>query len=110
MGKLIHFGSPAETPAKPQDKSPEVLSLEAALDPPKFHHPSGIEPIEIIAYETFLRGEVIKLVMSAPQSANELHSLLKAANYLRWEIERVSKGKTSIEDLSTDEDDEDDES
>jgi len=52
-------------------------------------HPSGIEPIEICAYETFYRGNVIKYVMRAPYKGCELQDLKKARQYLDWEINRV---------------------
>lgn len=52
-------------------------------------HPSGIEPIEITKYETFLRGNIIKYVMRAPYKGNELQDLKKARQYLDWEIERI---------------------
>lgn len=52
-------------------------------------HPSGIEAIEIIKHESFLRGNVIKYVLRAPYKGNELTDLLKAEAYLRWEIDRV---------------------
>jgi|688.fasta_scaffold361087_1 hypothetical protein len=54
-------------------------------------HPSGIEPIEICAYETFYRGNVIKYVMRAPYKGTELHDLKKARQYLDWEISRVEE-------------------
>jgi hypothetical protein len=55
-------------------------------------HPSGIEPIDITAYETFLRGNVIKYVMRAPYKGKELEDLQKARQYLDWEIARVESG------------------
>ena len=51
--------------------------------------PSGIEVIELTRHETFLRGNVIKYVMRAPYKGNELQDLLKAQQYLEWEIQRV---------------------
>jgi hypothetical protein len=54
-------------------------------------HPSGIEPIEICAYETFYRGNVIKYVMRAPYKGCELQDLKKARQYLDWEISRVEE-------------------
>lgn len=52
-------------------------------------HPSGIEPIQITAHETFFRGNIIKYVMRAPYKGHELEDLLKAQEYLRLEIEKV---------------------
>lgn len=52
-------------------------------------HPSGIETIEITRHETFLRGNVLKYVLRAPYKGRELEDLLKARQYLDWEIERV---------------------
>ena len=52
-------------------------------------HPSGIECMEVVKYETFLRGNVLKYVWRAPYKGNELQDLLKAREYLDLEIERV---------------------
>lgn len=52
-------------------------------------HPSGIEPIEIAKYETFVRGNIIKYVMRAPYKGDELGDLEKALDYLKMEIARV---------------------
>lgn len=52
-------------------------------------HPSGIQPIQITQYESFLRGNIIKYVMRAPYKNHELEDLLKAQDYLEREIERV---------------------
>lgn len=52
-------------------------------------HPSGVEPIQITKHETFVRGNIIKYVMRAPYKGKELEDLLKAQQYLAWEIERV---------------------
>lgn len=52
-------------------------------------HPSGVEPIQITKYETFLRGNIIKYVMRAPYKGTELQDMKKARQYLDWEIERL---------------------
>jgi hypothetical protein len=57
--------------------------------PKHYYHPSGIEVISITRHESFLRGNVIKYVLRAPYKGDELQDLLKAQQYLRWEIERV---------------------
>ena len=54
-------------------------------------HPSGIEAIEITQYESFLRGNIIKYVLRAPYKGSEYEDLLKAAEYLQWEIERIEE-------------------
>ena len=54
-------------------------------------HPSGIEAIEITQYESFLRGNILKYVLRAPYKGTEYEDLLKAAEYLNWEIERVEE-------------------
>ena len=55
------------------------------------NHPSGIEAIEITQYESFLRGNILKYVLRAPYKGSEYEDLLKAAEYLQWEIERVEE-------------------
>lgn len=52
-------------------------------------HPSGVEAITITRHESFLRGNVLKYVLRAPYKGNELQDMLKAQQYLAWEIERL---------------------
>ena len=52
-------------------------------------HPSGIETIQITRHESFLRGNVLKYVLRAPYKGSEIEDLKKAAQYLRWEIDRA---------------------
>lgn len=59
--------------------------------PQHYMHPSGIEVIQITRHETFLRGNILKYVLRAPYKGSELTDLLKAKQYLEWEIERVMK-------------------
>jgi len=54
-------------------------------------HPSGIEAITITRHESFLRGNVLKYVLRAPYKGTELQDLLKARQYLTWEIERIEQ-------------------
>jgi hypothetical protein len=71
-----------------------VKSQHDPIKHPKHYtsHPSGIEPIEICAYETFYRGNILKYVMRAPYKGSELQDLKKARQYLDWEISRVEEG------------------
>lgn len=62
---------------------------EAVEHPSHYQHPSGVEVIEIIKHESFLRGNIIKYVMRAPYKGAELQDMLKAREYLSWEIERL---------------------
>lgn len=58
------------------------------------NHPSGIECMEVVKHETFLRGNIIKYVWRAPYKGNELQDLRKAREYLDLEIERVLERET----------------
>ena len=78
------------------DHLERMKSVKSQDDPIKHpshytSHPSGIEPIEICAYETFYRGNIIKYVMRAPYKGTELQDLKKARQYLDWEISRVEE-------------------
>lgn len=55
-------------------------------------HPSGIEVMDIVKHETFVRGNIIKYVMRAPYKGTELQDLKKARYYLDLEIERLEDG------------------
>jgi len=59
------------------------------VSPNHYRHPSGIEAIQITKFESFLRGNILKYVLRAPYKGEELQDLLKAQQYLEWEIERV---------------------
>lgn len=69
----------------------EVLekSSEAVTKPAHYDLPGGIQVIDLIRGESFLRGNLLKYVFRAPHKGNELEDLKKAAEYLKWEIERV---------------------
>jgi hypothetical protein len=75
------------------ERTESVKSQHDPIKHPKHYtsHPSGIEPIEICAYETFYRGNVIKYVMRAPYKGTELQDLKKARQYLDLEISRVEE-------------------
>ncbi len=98
------------TPPRPGDRKKVHLAVRERwtgdVDPiehPRGYvsHPSGIEPIQITAHETFLRGNIIKYVMRAPYKENELQDLKKAAQYLQWEIERVERSMETTEYVQT---------
>lgn len=77
----------------------EPIQMKPDPDPvnhPKHYtsHPSGIEPIEICAYETFYRGNILKYVMRAPYKGCELQDLKKAQQYLEWEISRIEEAQS----------------
>jgi hypothetical protein len=63
--------------------------MSNAVSPKHYYHPSGIEAIQITKFETFLRGNILKYILRAPYKGEELSDLLKAQQYLAWEIERV---------------------
>jgi len=51
-------------------------------------HPSGIECIEITKHMNFCLGNVVKYVWRADQKGDPIENLLKAREYLNYEIER----------------------
>jgi len=59
--------------------------------PSHYNLPNGLQVIDLTKNESFLRGNVLKYVFRAPHKGNELEDLLKARQYLNWEIERVEK-------------------
>lgn len=75
----------------------EILDRANVITHPSHYvsHPSGIEPIDITKYETFLRGNIIKYVMRAPYKHNELEDLKKARQYLDWEIDRIERERAA---------------
>jgi len=75
------------------ERMESVKSQHDPIKHPKHYtsHPSGIEPIEICAYETFYRGNILKYIIRAPYKGCELQDLKKARQYLDWEINRVEE-------------------
>ncbi|MEV0443851.1 DUF3310 domain-containing protein [Streptomyces spectabilis] len=58
--------------------------------PPHYtSHPSGIEAIELTRHHDFLTGNVLKYVLRAPYKGSEVQDLKKAAQYLKWAIEKA---------------------
>jgi hypothetical protein len=84
------------------------MSNDLVKNPAHYMHPSGIQVIDIIRWETFLRGNIIKYVMRAPYKGEELQDLHKAKEYLEWEIERIERGyelsRLELESLPADTD------
>lgn len=74
-----------------------ILTADTIKRPPHYAgaHPSGIEPIQITKYESFLRGNILKYVFRAPYKGQELEDLYKARQYLDWEIERLENGESN---------------
>lgn len=70
-----------------------TLDSESLPDPVQspshYALPGGIQVIDLIRGESFLRGNLIKYVFRAPHKGNELQDMKKAAEYLKWEIERL---------------------
>lgn len=82
----VRFGE-SGTKAHYQEAS---LSLFSPVQSPAHYDlPGGIQVIDLIRNESFLRGNLLKYVFRAPHKGNELEDLKKAAEYLKWEIERV---------------------
>ncbi|MFE3579117.1 DUF3310 domain-containing protein [Streptomyces vinaceus] len=52
-------------------------------------HPSGIEAIELTRHHDFLTGNVLKYLLRAPYKGSEVQDLKKAAQYLKWAIEKA---------------------
>ena len=73
--------------------SQEHTDTDTDTDTDMYTHPSGITVIQITKHETFLRGNIIKYVLRAPYSGEELKDLKKAAVYLQWEIEHLEGTK-----------------
>jgi hypothetical protein len=74
--------------------------MSSPISPKHYYHPSGIEAIQITKFESFLRGNILKYVLRAPYKGEELQDLLKAQQYLAWEIERV-QAKTTVTSTSS---------
>lgn len=96
----LDYLQPVEEAARLEEQSGNLPSRELIdvqnsneIEHPAHYnaHPSGIETIEITRHETFLRGNILKYVLRAPYKGNELQDLLKAQQYLAWEIERVEE-------------------
>lgn len=57
--------------------------------PPHYDLPGGIQVIDLIRGESFLRGNALKYIFRAPRKGKELEDMRKAAEYVKWEIQRL---------------------
>lgn len=74
------------------------------VDPSHYGLPNGTQLIDIIRYYTFTRGNVLKYVVRAGRKGppeQELTDLLKARQYLDWDIEDTRKRLTQEKEKSS---------
>lgn len=57
--------------------------------PSHYDLPGGIQVIDLIRGESFLRGNALKYIFRAPHKGNELEDMKKSREYINWEIERL---------------------
>ena len=71
----------------------EKLSKNDSIHHPSHYTAYGAEVIEITKYMSFCRGNVVKYCCRAglKDKSTELEDLLKAKQYLEWEIDLVQK-------------------
>jgi len=62
-------------------------------------HPSGMNPLELIKYETFLTGSAIKHLLSHRYSGNAIHDLEAAIFYIEEEIKMFKTKEDESEAL-----------
>lgn len=67
-----------------------ALKGSPVVHPDHYQHPSGVEVIDLIKDEGFLRGNLLKYIFRAPHKGNELEDMQKAQQYLNWELERLT--------------------
>lgn len=82
----------------PELKEGEVPEeIESRVNHPAHYtsHPSGIEAIELTAFESFCIGNCLKYLLRRKFKNDELGDLLKAKWYLDKEIQRVRDGTCS---------------
>lgn len=98
-GTITGFGASGDIFVNPDDTISSDIKCEREVvfrpsrspvqSPSHYDLPGGIQVIDLIRDESFLRGNLMKYIFRAPHKGNELEDLKKAAEYLKWEIERV---------------------
>lgn len=85
------FVSPDDFPGTDQRVSVEFVqrTRDRVKRPSHYDLPGGIQVIDLLKDESFLRGNIIKYVMRAPHKGNELEDMKKSREYITWEIERL---------------------
>jgi hypothetical protein len=68
---------------------------DPVLSPSHYDLPGGIQVIDLIRGESFLRGNALKYIFRAPHKGKELEDMKKAAEYVKWEIERLENEQSS---------------
>jgi hypothetical protein len=62
---------------------------DPVLSPSHYDLPGGIQVIDLIRGESFLRGNALKYIFRAPHKGKELEDMKKSREYINWEIERL---------------------
>ena len=75
-------------------RSGAASDIEARVNHPAHYtaHPSGIEAIQLTAFENFCIGNCLKYLLRRKHKGDELGDLLKAQWYLNKEIQLVRDG------------------
>lgn len=74
--------------------SPTPLQCDDPVQsPPHYDLPGGIQVIDLIRGESFLRGNALKYIFRAPHKGNELEDMKKSREYINWEIERLENAE-----------------
>lgn len=76
------------TPATPQRDDP-------VQSPSHYDLPGGIQVIDLIRGESFLRGNALKYIFRAPHKGKELEDMKKSREYINWEIERLENEQSN---------------
>jgi len=69
------------------------------VTPEKYQkHPSGVNPLDIIKFETFLTGSAIKHLLSHRYSGNAIYDLETAIVYINEEIKMFKAKEAESEE------------
>lgn len=87
---MVNWGEFGSFHVNENEIEPATLQYgDPVQSPSHYDLPGGLKVIDIVRDESFLRGNIIKYVLRAPHKQNELEDMKKAAEYLKWEIERL---------------------
>lgn len=92
MKTTTHSSGQSSQPS-PSDGVEKSEDIAARVDHPAHYtsHPSGIEAIDLTAYESFCVGNCLKYLLRRKFKGDELGDLHKARWYLDKEIELVKR-------------------
>lgn len=95
-GYVVDWGGFGPFRVEENEIEPATLQHSDPVQSPSHYDlPGGIQVIDLIRGESFLRGNALKYIFRAPHKGNELEDMKKSREYINWEIGRLENEQSS---------------